>query len=267
MNRGITNYQHRKRKKPIFYLLPFILCLMTFLTGCVDYDVGLHFDSPYDGTIVQHLHIGEELTNLDRAATKKWVNSIEDRAYQLQGKVKRVSSEEIAVVIPFHNGKELVNKFNRFFYGDSSPVDSSSATEANDLASLNSQMSLRQSNLLLFERNYINLNVDLRALGAIDSQSKIVVNPNSFVNLTFQVKAPWIARSLKGSDRLNPVKNTPGKLIWQLQPGEMNHIEAVVWLVSPLGIGTAIVILLIIGGFYLKYRHFPGIDSAATPSV
>ena len=267
MNQGVTKYQSGKRKNPIFYLLPFILCLLTLLTGCVDYDVGVNFDSPYDGTIVQHIQIGEELTNLDRSATKQWLNSIEDRAYQLRGKVKRISSEELAVVIPFHNGKELVEKFNQFFYGDSSPTASSSPTETTELASINSQMSLRQSNLLLFERNYINLIVDLRALGATSNQSKIVVAPNSIANLTFQLNAPWIARSLPGSNRLNPVNSTSGKLIWQLQPGQINHIEAVVWLVSPLGIGTAVIIVLMIAGFYLKYRHFPGITPTKTQSV
>ena len=263
MNEGVTKYQSGTRKKPIFYLLPFILCLLTLLTGCVDYDVGISFESPYDGTIVQHIHIGEELTNFDKSATKQWLKSIEDRAYKLNGKAQRISSEELAVVIPFTNGKELVEKFNQFFYGDSSP----SPTATNDLASINSQISLRQSNLLLFERNYLNLNVDLRTLGAIDNQGKIAVTPDSLANLTFQIDAPWIARSLKGSDRLTPLKKTPGKLIWQLQPGQINHIEAVVWLVSPLGIGTAVVIVLMIAGFYLKYRHFPGIDTKETQSV
>lgn len=267
MNQEETKYQSGTRKKPIFYLLPFILCLLTLLTGCVDYDVGITFDSPYEGTIAQHIQIGEELAELDRSATKQWFKSIEDRAYQLRGKAQRISSEELAVIIPFTNGKELVEKFNQFFYGDSSPNASSSLTESTDLASINSQMSLRQSNLLLFERNYINLTVDLRTLGAIDNQSKIVVTPNSFANLTFQLNAPWIARSLQGSNRLDPIKNTPGKLIWQLQPGQINHIEAVVWLLSPLGIGTAVIILLSIAGFYLKYKHFPGIDSSKTQSV
>lgn len=267
MNQEETKYQSGKRKKPIFYLLPFILCLLTLLTGCVNYDVGITFDSPYEGTIAQHIQIGEELADLDRSATKQWFKSIEDRAYQLRGKAQRVSSEELAVIIPFTNGKELVDKFNQFFYGESFPTNASLSTEATDLASINSRMFLRQSNLLLFERNYLNLTVDLRTLGAIDNESKFVVTPNSFANLTFQLNAPWIARSLKGSDRLAPIKNTPGKLIWQLQPGQINHIEAVVWLVSPLGIGTAIIILLSIAGFYLKYRHFPGIEPSKTQSV
>ena len=262
MNQEVTGYPHQVRKKLIVYLLPLIFGLLTLLTGCVNYDVGVTFDSPYEGSIVQHLHIGEDLTNLDRAATRKWLNSIEDRTYQLQGKVKRVSSEELAVVIPFHNGQELVNKFNQFFYGESSPPGSSSATEQ---ASINSQMSLGQSNLLLLERNYLDLTIDLRALGTIDNESKIVVTPNSFVNLTFQLKSGWIARSLKGGDRLAPVKSIPGKLIWQLQPGKINHIAAVVWLPSPLGIGTAAVILLVLAGYYLKYRRLPGINTATTP--
>ena len=267
MNKEVTTYQHRKRKNPILYFLPFILCLLTLLTGCVDYDVGVNFDSPYDGTIVQHIQVGEPLTNLDRSEIKKWLNSLENRAYQLRGKVNRISSQEIAVTIPFTNGKELVEKFNQFFYSNSSTAFSSSPTNSTDLGNLDSKMSLQQSNLLLVERNHIDLIVDLRALGAISHQGKIIVTPDSLIDLTFQLNAPWIARSLKGSNLLNPAKDTPGKIIWQLQPGQINHIEAVVWLPSPLGIGTVVIIVLMIAGFYLKYGHFPGIAPATTQSV
>ena len=267
MNKEENNYQYQTPKNPILYLLPFILCLLTLLTGCVDYDVGVSFDSPYDGTIVQHVRVGEDLTSLDRSATKEWLKSIEDRTYKLRGKVKRLSSDELAVVIPFSNAKELAEKFNQFFYGNSSPTDSSLPTETDELTSINSRISLRQSNLLLLERNYINLIIDLRALGDIPEQNQIVFDSSSFVNLTFQLNAPWITRSLKGRELLSPVKNTPGKLIWQLQPGKINHIKAVVWLPNYLGIGTAIIIVLIIVGFYVKYRHFPGVTPAKTQSV
>ncbi len=260
MNKEVNNDRYSSRKNPILYIVPCLLCLLTLLTGCVSYDVGVHFDSPYDGSIVQHIQISDSLADLDRSATKEWFNSIEDRAYKLRGKVKRVSSEELVVDIPFNNSKELVDKFNQFFYGDTSPTAPSSST---DLATINSQMSLRQSNFLLFERNYFNLKIDLRALGNSSEENKISIDTNSLVNLTFQVNSPWIARSFQGKNLLTPVKNTPGKLIWQLQPGQINQIKAVVWLPSPLGIGAAIIIVLMIAGFYIKYRHFPGV----APSV
>lgn len=259
MNKEVNNDRYSYRKNPILYLLPCLLCLLTLLSGCVSYDVGVHFDSPYDGSIVQHIQVGEELVDLDRSATKQWLNSIEDRAYQLRGRVKRVSSEELIVDIPFSNSKELVDKFNQFFYGDTSATASSESTE---LATINSQMSLRQSNFLLFERNYFDLTVDLRGLGNTSEENKIAIISDSLVNLTFQVNSPWIARSLQDKNLLAPVKNTPGKLIWQLKPGQLNHIKAVVWLPSPLGIGAVIIIVLMIGGFYLKYKHFPGVAPA-----
>ena len=267
MNKEVTNHRPRIKKNPILYFLPFILCLLSLLTGCVDYDVGINFDSPYDGTIVQHIQVGEQISSLNQPELKQWLNSIEERAHKLQGKVKRISSQELAITIPFTNGKELVDEFNQFFYGDASTATSSSSTETTDSGTLNSKISLKQSNLLLVERNHLYLTVDLRALDTISAQNKIAVKSNSFINLTFQLNAPWIAHSLKGRNLLAPTNDTPGKLIWQLQPGQINQIEAIVWLPSPLGIGTAIVLVLMIAGFYVKYRHFPGIAPATTQSV
>lgn len=258
MNKEVVKYQKNTSNHPIRYFLPLILCLLTFLTGCVDYDVGVNFDSPYEGTIVQHIQISEQLTSLNQSETQQWLNSIKERAYQLRGKIDRISSQEMAVTIPFTNGTELIEKFNQFFYGDSVATFSSSSQNSTEIENVASKMSLQQSNLLLVERTHIDLFIDLRGLGAIANQGKIKVTPDSLAELTFQINAAWIARSLKGSNLLNPTKDTPGKIIWQLQPGQLNHIEAVVWLPSPVGIGTIIIMVLMIAGYYLKYKHFPG---------
>jgi hypothetical protein len=47
--------------------------------------------------------------------------------------------------------------------------------------------------------------------------------------------------------------------MWTLKPGQLNHLEAVFWLPSPLGIGTLVIVLLVLGGFYLKYKSLPGV--------
>lgn len=251
-----------KNSKMIVFLFPLICCLL-LLTGCVQYDVGINFNSPHQGNIVQHITVSEQLNNLDRNEIKKWLNSIESRAYQLQGKVKKVNSEDLLVTVPFHNGRELASKFNQLFHSDV-PVTSAVATEENpNLTKLDSQISLQQSNLILVERNSLNLIIDLRALDILTHQGKIIVDSDRLIDLEFKLNTPWLAYSKSETNNLQPIKEPQTKqLVWHLQPGAINQIQAVIWLPSPLGLGTLAIIILMISGFYLKYRRFPGVASS-----
>ena len=241
------------------FLLPVILCLVTLLTGCVRYDVGVNFDHPQHGTIVQYIKIGEQLTSLSQSEARKWLSSIEERSRVLNGKVKKLNSQEVVVTIPFGNGKELTDKFNQFFHTDTNS-NSAVVSDKVDLFKLDSQINLQQNNLVFFERNNLDLTIDLRALGVLSNQGKIIVSPGSLIDLEFQLNTPLIARNISGENNLEPISiATEKRLVWQLQPGQINHIEAVFWLPSPLGIGAAAIILLMILGYILKYRRFPGV--------
>ncbi len=248
-----------KKVRVVRFLWPIVLCLATLLTGCVDYDVGVDFSTPYSGKITQHIKVSDKLSNLAPSDTKKWFNSLEKRSRQLQGKVKRLDSQELILTIPFGNGAELAQKFNQLFQTTIVP-NATIPKDQVDLIQLNSQVSLHQSNLVFVERNSLDLAIDLRALGVLSQQDKIIIDPDSVADLEFQLTTPWIARSLSNTDDLQPLANSLKKgLVWQLHPGEINHIEAVFWLPSPIGIGAAAIILLMILGFLLKYRHFPGV--------
>jgi hypothetical protein len=241
------------------FVLSIILGSILFLTGCVRYDVGINFTTPHQGTIVQHIKIGEQLTSLNRTEAKKWLNSIEKRSRQLQGNVNKLNSEELIVTIPFGNGKELVDKFDRLFHSESS--NSSLAPETNaDLVKLDSQMSLQQKNFIFLERNNLDLTIDLRALSALSDSGRIVINSGSLIDLQFKLNTPWLARSVGNNNTLAPIANDDlNGLVWQLEPGQINHIEAIFWLPSPLGIGAMAIAVLMISGFFLKYKHLPGI--------
>ena len=256
----MNNYQStRINKHPIGFLLPVILCLVTLLTGCVRYDVGVNFDHPQHGTIVQYIKIGEQLTSLSQSEARKWLSSIEERSRILHGKVKKLNAQEVVVTIPFGNGKELTDKFNQFFHTDRD-TDTAIVSNKVDLVKLDSEINLQQNNLVFFERNNLELTIDLRALGVLSNQGKIIVSPGSLIDLEFQLKTPLIAHNISGENNLEPIPNAFKKgLVWQLQPGQINHIEAVFWLPSPLGIGAAVIILLMIFGYLLKYRRFPGV--------
>lgn len=239
-------------------LLPIILCL-AMLTGCVNYEVGVNFHTPYSGEITQHIQVSDTLNNLAPSDIRQWLNSLEKRSRKLNGKVKKLSSQEALLTIPFGNGDELAEKFNQLFQSKIVP-NATIPQETAETIKLDSQVSLRQSNLVFVERNSLDLAIDLRALKVLTQQDKVTVDLDSLANLEFQLTTPWIARSVSNSDNLQPTSNTPTKgLVWQLHPGEINHIQAVFWLPSPIGIGTAGIILLMILGYVIKYRRFPGV--------
>lgn len=235
------------------WFLSIIVCSMLLLTGCVRYEVGINFDNPYQGTIVQHIKIGEQLTSLSRVEAKKWLNSIEKRARE-NGKINKLNAEEILVTMPFGNGKELVDKFDRVFHNPNS--NNVTVSEANELVNLDSQISLKQNNFIFLERNNLNLTIDLRALQTLSDNGRIDLSSNSLVDLEFSLRTSWLARSITNNNNLAPIANNPIKgLVWQLEPGQINHIEAVFWLPSPLGIGAIAIALLTIVGFFLKYKR------------
>ena len=245
-------------RKPILFLLPLVFCLLTLLTGCVRYDVGINFNSPYSGTLVQHIKVGAQLSNLGKSEATEWLKAVESRSRQLRGKVKHLNSEEIVVIVPFTNSEELASKFNQLF--NSYVPDTSAVVVEQDaeLVKLGSIVSLEQSNLLFVERNHLDLTIDLRALNLLANQDKILINPNSLLDLEFHLNTPWIAYNINHSDNLKPVDDHQG-LVWHLESGQLNHIEAVFWLPNPIGIGAATIILVMILGYMLKYRRFPGI--------
>ena len=237
--------------------MPLMIGLLTFLSGCVHYDVSLNFSQQHRGQIVQHIRLAKQLTNLSQTEANKWVQSLEKRAEKLQGKAKQISPQEIIVTIPFGNGQELTKKFNQFFNPTNSKIVQSLQEDNPDLLNLKAKMSLKQSNWLFLEKNRVNLEVDLRALGVLSNQGNIIISPGSLVDLEFVLNAPLGLKNIMSDGSVNQGVN---QLIWSLKPGQINEIEASFWVPSYLGIGTVAIILLMLAGFYVKYGHFPGVS-------
>lgn len=241
-----------------------LLGLLVFLTGCVRYEVGINFDDQHHGAIVQHISLSKQLTTLSQAEATQWLNSVEQRAKKLQGKTEHISPQEIAVTIPFSNGQELASKFNQFFHEKSQTPSQPSKSDDLDLLQLTSELSFNQSNWLLAERDRLQLNIDLRALGVLSNQGNIIVSPGDLIDLDLILNAPWGARATTTAGFLAPEIGEGGhQLVWHLQPGQINTLEAVFWLPSFLGLGTVAIILLMLAGFYLKYKRFPGVAPAS----
>jgi len=228
------------------------------LSGCIKYDVGTNFDNTNSGEIVQHIRLDDKLTSFSGDSVYEWLNSIERRTRKLEGKVRRISREEIIVTIPFSNGIELQSKFNDFFNPNGSSKGKAPVSEAESLPKIESNLLLFQSNLLLVVRNRLIYDLDLRSLALISNNGNVLANAGSILNLDFSLKTPWGAKNIQQKTENAVLPESNGKqLTWHLNPGELNHIEVVFWLPSPLGIGGLIIILFVWGGFYLRYKFMP----------
>ncbi|MBE9118148.1 DUF3153 domain-containing protein [Lusitaniella coriacea LEGE 07157] len=235
----------------------FLILSVLFLSGCVGYDVGIDVKGQYRGAIVQHIRLGEQLTAFNQVEAKKWLDTFERRAKALKGRTQNIDAQEMVVTIPFSNGEELVEKFNRFF----SPNRQPSTTRDREVGfvRVQSRMQLNQSNWLLFERDRLQLTIDLRGLGVLSEDGALIVSPESLLDLDFSLTAPWGAKNIPSeSGSVAPlVRKNGNQLIWQLQAGEVNGIEAVFWLPSYLAWGAIAIALLITTGFFLKYKRLP----------
>jgi Protein of unknown function (DUF3153) len=249
------NSQNRKMPKPILW---FVLLASLLLTGCVQYDVGVNFDNSNHGEFVQHIKLGEKLTSFSGDYVYEWLNSIERRARKLEGKTQRISPEEITVSIPFNNGQELQEKFNEFFNSHVNQKPESVENEANsELPKIESNLLIEQNNFLLLVRNRLIYDLDLRSLSLIASNGNVLTNTGSILDLDFSLKAPFGATNIAIAENAIVPEKINNQLVWKLKTGELNHIEVLFWLPSPIGIGALLIVLFVWGGLYLRYTFMP----------
>lgn len=242
-------------RKPLTIMIAMVALL---LSGCVEYDVGVNFAGANQGEFVQHIRLGEKLTTFSGDSVYEWLNSIERRTRQLEGKTQRLSKEELIAIVPFNSGNELQTKFNQFFHPNGSVKTKNKNSESeDDLPKIESNLLVFQNNFLLLVRNRIIYDLDLRSLALISSNGNSLANPGSILDLDFSLKTPWGAQNIqKGENPISPEK-IDQKLVWHLTPGTLNHIEVVFWLPNGLGIGALFIILFIAGGYYLRYVYLP----------
>lgn len=256
----------RSLTKPRILTAILLMLVAFFLSGCVRYDVGIDFHNLHEGEIVQHVRLGKQLTNFSQVEAQNWLQSIQRRAKRLGGKTRTVSSQEIVVTIPFSSGRDLEVKFDRFF-NPNHPLTRGRRNEVDDLVQLNSQLELEESNFIFWQRVQIESAIDLRALGVFTSGDTVVVDPGSLLDLEFSVSAPGIVNLEPKMAGIRPEMRQVGdRLIWQLQPGQVNVIEVAFWMPEPLSLGAVAIAVVILVGYFLKYREFPWSPSSPTPS-
>jgi hypothetical protein len=246
----------------------FMACSLMLLSGCVKYDLEINFASQNHGEIIQHIQIGERLSSFSSETARLWLDSIKRRTRDLGGKTQKISDQEIVVKIPFNNGVELADKINQFM-NPVGQIASGAKKELNqELPPISAAMSVTQNNWLFALRNRLIYDLDLRSLGVISTNGNLLISPGALLDLKFALRTPWGGKVITGDPQsaLTEADTKPSQaaqkmpeildqgrtFLWTLQPGQMNHIEVIFWVPSPIGIGAGIIALFIGISMYVK---------------
>lgn len=214
--------------------LVLLVTLLLTLTGCVQYDTTIKFQSFNAGELIQHITLDRQFYQLNQSALDIWLRSIEQRIQKLHGQVQKISDRELTVVMPFRTATELVSKFNQFF--------------ASDKQLLASKLAVTQSNFLVATRHQLTYDVDLRSLAA-DSPITGSLNSTPIQQQTPPLDLKFALYIPQGMNNHN------GR--WQLQPGQVNHLSSIFWLPNPIGIGSLVIIVLVAIGYLIKSKLAP----------
>ncbi len=217
------------------------LGLLVLLTGCIQYDLDVQFDSQTHGQIVQRLQWRDAL-GVTPAAVQSWQQALTQRVHTVGGRVRVQGEGQIEITIPFNNGADLQQRFNQFF-GEGEPLPRLQLPGGEPIAAT---LTVTQGNWLVAIATHVTLWVDLRSVPVFtDSPSALLRQVQVWQGqVSFTTPGPvW-------DDRAQAVRTTP----WQLQPGAINQIEVRFWVPSPIGIGAGAIALGVAIGYGLKYR-------------
>ncbi|MBM0743589.1 DUF3153 domain-containing protein [Phormidium sp. CLA17] len=227
--------------------LPLLLSIS--LSGCIDYDMAIHYRSPNQGEFVQHIQ-SDRLQTLTSELQQHWIKAIEQTTQKLGGRLQR-DPNGLEVVIPFSSSADLEKKFNQFYNG----LGQSALIEPNSgIPAITGHLAIQRSNFILVERNRLRYDIDLRSLGVRSVAGDVLVSPTSLINLEFKLDTPWGSRNNADPTTLKPRSLKDGKkLIWALIPGEENLVDTTFWMPNFIGLGSIAILLFVLLGRFLKY--------------
>jgi Protein of unknown function (DUF3153) len=259
---------YRWRRLPVAVL---VVLLAGMLSGCVDYEVEIDFDSQTHGTLRQVLHLSEPW-RAGQGSRADWLKQFANRARAAGAQVKlggEGTLDTVEVWVPFNNGADLVRKFNRLLVDPDTQVFRGMPGLPAIAPALTGQfathLSLDQTNWIVALRNHLSFDIDLQALNQLSASAPGVLRQWQLLNLGLRLVTPWglassemataeVATALAATvETLTPV--TIGQeTLWALPVGQLSHIDVVFWLPSPIGIGAVAIATLSLVGYLIKYK-------------
>lgn len=209
------------------------------LSGCLQYDLDIQFDSQTHGQWVQQLHWrGGTVATSDEL--RQWLDLLRDRTQLVGGKTQLLNDNTFEITVPFNNGKELEKKFNAFF--NLAEAERPLTLPSGD--PVRAELSLRQGNWLVAIYNHLTLSVDLTAVPDLATTGLPLLQGQQLLDGQVQIAAPWVR---------SPAGEWTTLTRWPLVPGEVTTIESDFWVPSPIGLGAIAIGLLVAVGYGLKY--------------
>ncbi|MGB3291985.1 MAG: DUF3153 domain-containing protein [Phormidesmis sp.] len=228
--------------------LTLLVCLLLspLLGGCVDYDLSVRFDSQTHGSLTQTLHLNDRFLALNEAGADRIFQQLTTRAKALSGKTHRLDKDMLQIVLPFHNGAQLVEQFNTF-YGGNDEADGGGLSLPG-APSMSAHLALQQNNYIFVLRNRLTYDFQIQP---VDQIVESPLSDLSWLNLDFHLTTPW---GLIAASPPAEVAATDHTARWHLAANQPQHIEADFWVPSPIGIGAGAIALVCLLGYYIKYR-------------
>lgn len=223
-----------------------LVLIVLLLTGCLQYDLELQFDSQTHGQLVQQLRWrGGAIAANDEL--QQWLAVLDERTQQVGGRTRWRGDNAFEIVIPFSNGRALETKFNQFFGPDDATTFTLPAGEP-----IQAELTLQQGNRFVAIYNHLKLRVDLTAVPDLAATGLPLLQGQQLLAGQVTLLAPWVRwQSLSSGE--SPAAEFPPQATWSLIPGEVNELEAEFWVPSPIGIGAVIIVLFVSVGYGVKY--------------
>ncbi|WP_088894361.1 DUF3153 domain-containing protein [Leptolyngbya ohadii] len=237
-----------------------ILIAIVFLSGCVRYETGLNFSDANHGEWVQRIRLEKVPTGLSETIAAGWLDSVKEKAKQFGGRADSISEEELWLRIPFYSAKDLESKFNQFFQPPGTIAPTGGTWKQRDQKSLNLPIRVKvETRQWLFrEREYLTLDFDFRPLKTLLAQSGLTVKSDDLLELEFRLKTPAGAKILQANGVSEPILRSQGKqILWQLKPGQLNHLELAFTVPNYLGTGFVVILLITLTGMLIKFLMLP----------
>jgi hypothetical protein len=219
--------------------LQWVLILsVVLLTGCLQYDLDLQFDSQTHGQWIQQVRWRGG--GLPASSLEPWLTVLRDRTQAVGGKIETVSDNALVITVPFNNGQELVSTFNRFF----NPPEADLPLTLPGGEPIQAHLDLRQGNWLLAIHNHLTVKIDLTSVPDLTHSGLPLLQGQQLLVGQVALHAPWVR---------SPTHTWTSEANWSLVPGQVNQWEADFWVPSPIGIGAIAIVLLVLLGYGLKY--------------
>lgn len=235
-------------------LLWIVVIASLFLSGCVDYQVGIRFADANHGEMVHSIHFNQPITGISSTLLTTWLETIEKTVKKDGGRILHPSQQEWLIQVPFYNTKDLETKFSHLVQP---PAPPRSRLGSKLPANVDSRLHFTTGNLILWQRHHLQYDLDLRGLEFALPTVESTADP---VSIEIRLNTPWGAKPLPTPDTASVIQKRGNQLMWKPKPGQINNLDTVFWVPNYLGIGTVIIVLLVIVGIYRKSEMAPPFD-------